>query len=67
VQLFGTSFNFDLGRMRLHISIGLDERAADAATIRVEDMPRFEVGVASFMAGSFSKTGCERIAGRGRG
>ncbi|MDQ6780707.1 MAG: hypothetical protein M3Z37_06095 [Candidatus Eremiobacteraeota bacterium] len=44
MQLFGTSFNFDLGRMRLHISIGLDERGPEAAPIRVEDMPRFEVG-----------------------
>jgi hypothetical protein len=26
MQLFGTSFNMDLGSFRLHISFGLDER-----------------------------------------
>lgn len=26
MQLFGTSFNMDLGGLRLHISFGLDER-----------------------------------------
>ncbi|MDQ6824877.1 MAG: hypothetical protein M3007_05360 [Candidatus Eremiobacteraeota bacterium] len=44
VQIFGTSFNFDLGSVRLRISIGLDDRSADAAGYRVEDMPRLEIG-----------------------
>lgn len=44
LQLFGTSFNLELGRLRLRISIGLEDHASEHAGVRVEDMPRFEVG-----------------------
>jgi len=44
VQLFGTTVHLDLGRLRLRIAIGLDERLPDAPPTRIEDMPRFEVG-----------------------
>jgi len=44
MQLFGTSFNMDLGNLRLHISVGLGEREAQASVVRVEDMPRLEIG-----------------------
>lgn len=46
MQLFGTSFNLDLGNLRLRISIGLDERDVERPGTRVEDMPRFEIGKA---------------------
>ncbi|MDQ6766921.1 MAG: hypothetical protein M3Z41_03845 [Candidatus Eremiobacteraeota bacterium] len=44
MQLFGTLFNMDLGNLRLHISIGLDEREAQVSGVRLEDMPRLEIG-----------------------
>lgn len=43
MQLFGTSFNLDLGSLRLRISIGIDERDAQAAGVRLEDMPQLEI------------------------
>jgi len=42
VQLFGTSFNLDLGTLRLRLSFSLDDRA-DAGATRIEDMPRLEL------------------------
>ncbi len=44
MQLFGSSFNLDLGSFRLRISVGLDDRDPQPTGVRVEDMPRFEVG-----------------------
>lgn len=43
MQLFGTTFNMDLGSIRLRISFGLDDRSADAGPTRVEDLPRLEL------------------------
>ena len=47
MQLFGTSFNVDLGNLRLRMSIGIDEREtgisereAPSSGVRLEDMPR---------------------------
>lgn len=44
MQLFGTSFNVDLGNLRLHFSFGLDEQEAQTQSVRLEDMPRLEIG-----------------------
>ena len=41
MQLFGTSFNLDMGAFRLRIAIGLDDRT-DNGLVRVEDLPRLE-------------------------
>jgi hypothetical protein len=46
MQIFGTSFNMDLGRLRLRLAFGLDEREAEPAGVRLEDMPRLEIGKA---------------------
>jgi len=43
MQLFGTTFNMDLGSFRLRIAFGLDDRSADVSPTRVEDMPRLEL------------------------
>lgn len=43
MQLFGTSFNMDLGSFRLRFSFGLDDRCSESAQTRVEDMPRLEL------------------------
>jgi hypothetical protein len=42
MQLFGTSLNLEVGPLRLRLSFGLDDRTAEAAVTRVEDMPRLE-------------------------
>lgn len=44
VRLFGTSFSVDVGSIRLNISIGLEDRAAEPVAVRIEDLPRFEIG-----------------------
>lgn len=44
LQIFGTSFNLEVGSFRLRIAVGLDDRSAESAGIRVEDLPRFEIG-----------------------
>ena len=51
MQLFGTSFNVDLGNLRLRMSIGIDERETvmseretSPSGVRLEDMPRLEIG-----------------------
>lgn len=44
MQLFGTSFNLELGSLRLHFSFGLVEREPQPVAVRLEDMPRLEIG-----------------------
>ena len=44
MQFFGTSFNVVLGNLQLHMSIGIDEREMPVAGVRLEDMPRLEIG-----------------------
>ena len=44
MQLFGTSINIELGNMRFHFSVGLDDRTAPPGGVRVEDLPRLELG-----------------------
>lgn len=44
MQFFGTSFNVILGNLRLHMSIGIDDRETTVTGVRLEDMPRLEIG-----------------------
>ena len=43
MQLFATSLNVDLGAFRLRITIGLDERDREPASVSLEAMPRLEL------------------------
>lgn len=43
MQIFGTSFNMDLGSFRLRLSFGLDDRGPEPVGTRVEDLPRLEL------------------------
>jgi len=44
MQFFGTSFRVVLGNIQLHMSVGIDERELQATGVRLEDMPRLEIG-----------------------
>jgi hypothetical protein len=43
MQIFGASFNLELGGLRLRLSFGIDERDPDPQITRIEDLPRFEL------------------------
>jgi hypothetical protein len=43
MQLFGTSFNLDLGGLRLRLSFGIEERDPNLQVTRIEELPRLEL------------------------